>query len=355
MIEIAGRTIGPGQPVFIVAELSANARTLSGALELIRQAQAAGADAIKTQAYTPESLTIDCDNAHFQIKSGPWQGQTLWRLYQQAAMPREWHKTLADYTESLGMVYFSTAFCPENVDFLEDLGVPCHKIASFEITDLPLIRYAASKGKPMIVSTGMATEAEIWDALEAVRGRGNACGSKPVILLKCTSGYPAPLDSLNLQGIGVLPFRYNAIPGLSDHTLSIVPPVASVALGACIIEKHLTLSRLIKTPDADFSLEPHEFKAMVEAVRDCEAALGDVRFGPTESEAAQTAFRRSLFMVADIQAGQEFMCDNVRSIRPTGGLAPNDIDQVLGRRAARDIGRGTPLSLWMIDGPRRLE
>lgn len=349
-IDIAGRTIGPGQPVFIVAEMSANARSLDEALEIVRCAKAAGADAVKTQTYTADGMTLDCDSYLFQIE---WQGQrrTLYDLYQEAAMPWDWQPRVRGMAEAIGLIWFSTAFDCESVDFLESLKVPCHKIASSELTDLPLIRYMASKGRPVILSTGMATRAEVSDGINACNeGMRDGYLLPPcsIALLKCTSGYPAPVAEANLRTIPVVEYQRGIPVGLSDHTLGVAVPVAAVALGACIVEKHLCLGRARGGPDAAFSLEPHEFKAMVQAVRTAEQALGEVSYGPTESERENLRYRRSLFAVRDIAVGAVFTAENIRSIRPSAGLHPRHYDEIIGRRAARDIERGTPLAWELI-------
>ncbi len=347
-IEIAGRTIGPGYPVFVIAELSGNHhRNYDTAVELIHTAHRAGADAVKTQCFRPCSMTLKSDSAPFRIN---WQGQdtTLWDLYSQTAMPMEWHRPLKELTESLGMVYFASVCDREGVDFMDALGVPAFKIASFELIDTPLIRYAASKGKPLILSTGMATKQEIRQAIDAA----NRCLASPaaVVLLKCTSAYPARASDCNLSTLPSMCYiaPYRDIVGLSDHTLGIAVPIAAVALGACIIEKHLTLSRADGGPDATFSLEPAEFWQMVGAVRVTEQALGEVRYGPTESEQPMLRFRRSLWLVADVRQGGQFTAANVRSLRPLGGLEPCEWDNVIGRTATRDCQSGEALQWEMV-------
>lgn len=358
-ITIAGRKIGPGHSCFIVAEMSANARTLAEAKEIVLWAKLAGADAVKTQCFAAETMTIDSDTEQFMID---WQGQmrTLYSLYREAAMPLCWHADLKKLTESLGMIYFASVFSRADVDFMRSLDVACYKISSFELGDTGLIRYAASKGKPIILSTGMGTIGEINAAIRAANDGKKDRVHLPenrhlmppceVALLKCTSAYPASATDANLRTIQQMrECQFPHIPiGLSDHTLGIAVPVAAVALGACIIEKHLCLDRSLGGPDAAFSLEPHEFKAMVEAVRIAEQALGEVRYGPTESEKPMLRYRRSLFVVDDVQAGELFTAENVRSIRPADGLHPKHYDEVLGKRAARNIERATPLTWEMI-------
>jgi len=345
-IEINGRRVGYGYPVYIVAELSANHnQNFEQAVALIHAAKEAGADAVKLQTYTPDTLTIPSEKEYFRIGGGTlWDGRTLYDLYSEAYMPWEWQPKLKEIADEIGIDLFSTAFDPTAVDFLEQMGVPVHKVASFEIVDIPLIEKMARTGKPMIISTGMATLGEIEEAVQAAR----RAGATQIALLKCTSAYPAPPEEMNLRTIPHLAEAFGVPVGLSDHTLGIAVPVAAVALGACIVEKHFTLSRDIGGPDSAFSLEPHEFKAMVEAIRTVEKALGKVHYGITEQEAKSRVFRRSLFVVKDMKAGEMFTEENVRSIRPGYGLHPRHLNDVLGRRAARDIKRGTPLSWELI-------
>lgn len=344
-IEINGRRIGPGYATYIVAEMSANHnQDFDQAVKIIEAAKNAGADAIKLQTYRPDTLTIDCDGEYFQIKGTLWDGRTLYDLYNEAHMPWDWQPKLKAVAEEIGIDFFSTAYDPLAVDFLEDLGVPVHKVASFEIVDIPLIVKMARTGKPLIISTGMATPEEIE---EAVRAAHNA-GATQIALLKCTSAYPAPPEEMNLRTIPHLAKSFHLPAGLSDHTLGIAVPVAAVALGACIIEKHFTLSRTAPGPDSAFSLEPHEFKAMVEAVRTTEKALGRVRYDVGEREAASRVFRRSLFVVQDIKAGEKFTAENVRSIRPGHGLHTRHLGEVLGRRAKKEVRKGTPLGWDLI-------
>ena len=344
-LEIAGRRIGPGQPVYVIAELSANHHGhREEALALMRAAREAGADAVKLQTYTADTMTLDHDGAAFRIGPGTiWSGRRLHELYLEAATPWEWHAELFAAAARLGMHGFSTPFDETAVDFLEGLGVPAYKIASFEVVDLPLIQRAARTGKPLIVSTGMASLAEIEEAVCAAR----AAGAVGLALLRCTSAYPAPPDDMHLRTIPHLAAAFGLPAGLSDHSLGIAAPVAAVALGATVVEKHLTLSRAVAGPDSAFSLEPGEFRAMVDAIRVAERALGEVRYGGSAAELPSRAFRRSLFAVADIAAGARLTRDNVRSIRPGDGLAPKFLTAVLGRAAAVDIPRGTPLS-WEV-------
>jgi len=346
-VNIDGRKIGKSHPAFIVAELSANhLQKFDHAVKLIKAAKDAGADAVKLQTYTPDTITIDCDNEYFQIKQGTiWDGKTLYELYKEAYTPWEWQPELKEIAEELGLIFFSTPFDKTAVDFLEEINIPCYKIASFEITDIPLIEYVASKGKPVIISTGIATLTDIQEAVNACKRMGNS----QIALLKCTSAYPAPLEEVNLKTIPDMAEKFKIVIGLSDHTLGISVPVASVALGAKIIEKHFTLSRSLGGPDAAFSLEPEEFKAMVKAVREVEKALGDVCYELTEKMRKNRQFSRSLFIINNIKAGEVFTEKNVRSIRPGYGLHPRYLKKILGRRATQDIKRGTPLKWSLVE------
>jgi len=341
-IQIGKRSIGPGQPAYVIAEMSANhGQRFDQAVEIVRAAKAAGADAVKLQTYTPDTMTIQSDQICFQVRGGTlWDGRTLYDLYAEAYTPWEWQPRLKKAAEDLGMDLFSSAFDSTAVDFLEEMDVPAHKIASFELVDIPLIQRMARTGKPMIISTGMATVEEIEEALRCAR----KAGATQIALLKCTSAYPAPAEEMNLRTIPEMARRFAVPVGLSDHTMGIAVPVAAVALGACIIEKHFTLSRSTPGPDSAFSLEPHEFKAMVDAVRTAEKALGEVHFGLSEKEESMRVYRRSLFVVEDVQQGETFNTENVRCIRPGHGLHPRHLTEVLGKRAAQGIKRGTPLS-----------
>ena len=345
-VRIGRRPVGPGCPVYIIAELSANHdQRYAKAVDLIRAAKDAGADAVKLQTYTPDTLTIDERTEPFRIGgSSLWAGQTLYELYAKAYIPWEWHADLKRLAEELELDFFSTAFDPTAADFLERLDVPAYKVASFELIDLPLIEHIARKGRPVLMSSGMATLAEIGEALDAAR----RAGATQIVLLKCTSAYPASPEEMNLRTIPDLVDTFGVPVGLSDHTLGTTVPVAAVALGACVIEKHFTLSRAAPGPDAAFSLEPAEFKAMVDAVRVTEQALGVVRYGLEPREAQNRVFRRSLFVVSNMAAGDIFTPENVRSIRPAGGLPPKFLSRVLGRSAAVAIGRGTPLRWDLI-------
>jgi N-acetylneuraminate synthase len=344
---IGNRPIGRGEPVYLIAELSANHhRDFAQAVRLVHAAREAGADAVKLQTYTAGTMTIRCQRPEFRIAGGtPWDGRHLHNLYAETGMPWEWQPKLKAVAENLGLALFSTPFDASAVDFLEQMKVPAYKIASFEIVDLPLIDKAATTGKPLLLSTGMATREEIADAVRTARD----AGAEGVALLKCTSAYPAPAESMNLRTLAAMAEEFACPIGLSDHTLGIAAAVAAVALGACIVEKHLTLSRAVAGPDSAFSLEPHEFQAMVDAVRTAEKALGQVCYGPNQADEKCRRFRRSLFVVADVRSGEVFTQDNVRAIRPGHGLPPKHLPAVLGRRAARAIERGTPLSWELID------
>lgn len=345
---VNGRPIGMGHPAYIIAEVSANHNhDFDQAVRIIEAAKEAGADAVKLQTYTPDTLTIDCHNEYFQIGAGTiWEGRNLYDLYGEAYTPWEWQPKLKDIANDLGLDLFSTPFDASSVDFLEQMDIPVFKIASFEIVDLQLIQRIARIGKPIIMSTGMATLAEIGEAVQTIRKEGN----DQLVLLKCTSAYPSPPEEMNLRTIPHLAQAFDVPVGLSDHTLGIAVPVAAVAMGACIIEKHFTLSRSAPGPDSAFSLEPHEFKAMVEAIRIAEDALGCIDYSITDKEESSRVFRRSLFVVKDMKAGEAFAAENVRSIRPGYGLHTRYYQLVLGKVAAYDIARGTPLQWGHIGG-----
>jgi pseudaminic acid synthase len=345
-LQIAGRRIGNGFPVYVIAEVSANhQQSFDTAEKIIRAAKEAGSDAVKLQTYTADTITIASKREEFRIGGGTlWDGRSLHDLYGEAYTPWEWQPRLKKVAEDLGMDLFSSAFDATAVDFLEKMDVPAHKVASFELVDLPLIQHMARTGRPLIMSTGMATIEETEEALKTARD----AGATQIALLKCTSAYPAPPEEMNLRTIPEMARRFGVPVGLSDHTMGIAAPVAAVALGACIIEKHMTLSRATPGPDSAFSLEPNEFKAMVEAVRTAEKALGEVRFGLSGKEEASRAFRRSLFVVQNMKSGETFTSVNVRSIRPGFGLHTRHLDEVLGKRAVRDIERGTPLSWDLV-------
>jgi pseudaminic acid synthase len=341
-LEINGRRIGPGEPVYLVAEISANHnQKFEKALFLLQAAKEAGADAVKLQTYTPDTLTIPSNRPVFRVGGGTlWDGRTLYELYREAYTPWEWQPKLKETAEELGLGFFSTAFDPSAVDFLEKMGVPVHKVASFEIVDIPLVEKMARTGKPLILSTGMATLEEIEEAVRAAR----EAGAEEIAILKCNSAYPAPPEEMNLRVIPRLAEIFGVPVGLSDHTLDTSVPVAAVAMGACIVEKHFILSRLDGGPDSAFSVEPREFKAMARAIRTAEKALGEVRWGVNQSEEKSKVFRRSLFVVQDIKSGEIFTEENVRSIRPGMGLPPRHLKEILGRAARMNVERGTPLS-----------
>ena len=343
--EVGGRVIGPNAPPYIVAEMSANhLRDFERAVSLVHAAAEVGADAVKLQTYTPESMTIDCDNDYFRIRGTPWDGRQLYDLYREAQTPWGWYDRLRPVADGLGIQLFSTAFDETAVDYLERSGAPVYKISSFELVDLPLLKRVARTQKPVILSTGMGSLVEIREAVDTLR----AAGCHDLALLKCTSAYPAPASEMNLRAIPHLADTFGVPVGVSDHTLEPAVPVAAVALGACILEKHLTLSRSEPGPDTAFSLEPEEFKHVVQAVHTTAQALGTVYDGPTEREASSLVFRRSLFVVQDMRAGDAFTLENVRCIRPGHGLPPRFLDEVVGRVAARPVARGTPLSCALM-------
>ncbi len=349
-MNINGKQVGTGEPVYIVAELSANhGGSLEKACETIRAAAGAGADAIKVQTYRADTVTIDCDNDCFTIKGGTiWDGANLYRLYEQAYTPWEWHPELQRVAHESGLDFFSTPFDDTAVDFLEEMNVPCHKVASFELVDLPLLKKVGSTGKPVIMSTGMASKEEIQEAVDTLK----EAGCTELVLLKCTSSYPADPAEANLRTLPDLAAAFGCPVGLSDHTMGIAVSVAAVALGACLIEKHFTLSRAAGGPDSSFSLEPAEFKQLVEEVRIAEQSLGTVCYGGTASEEKSKAHRRSLFVVKDMKKGEPFTSENVRVIRPANGLHPRELDTVLGKTAAQDIAFGTPLDWTLVMSER---
>jgi len=345
-IDIRGRKIGPSFPTYIVAEISSNHRQhFDEAVKLIHAAKDAGADAVKLQTYTPDMITIQSDREYFRVSGGtPWDGRTFYDLYNEGYMPWDWQPRLKRMAEELGLDLFSSPFDGAAVDFLEKMEVPAYKVASFELVDIPLIERVARTGKPIILSTGMATKEEIEEAVYVAR----KAGATQIALLKCTTGYPASPEEMNLRTIPEMSASYGVPVGLSDHTLGSAVPVAAVSLGACIVEKHFTLSRDASSLDSAFSLDPSEFKVMVEAIRTVEKALGEVCYGVGDKEAKNRIFRRSLFVVKDMKQGETFTEENVRSIRPGHGLSPKYLRDVLGRRATRDIEKGTPLSLDMF-------
>lgn len=341
---VAGRAVGPGQPCFVIAELSANhAGRLDRALELVRLAAAAGADAVKIQTYTADTITLDSDADCFRIKGSIWDGRRLYDLYQEAHTPWEWHEAIFAEARRCGVLAFSTPFDPTAVDFLERLDVPCHKVASFEVVDLGLLRRIGATRKPVIMSTGMASLDEIDEAVRALRG----AGCPALALLKCTSAYPAPAADMNLRTIPDLAARFGVAAGLSDHTLGATAAVAAVALGATVLEKHFCLSRAEPGPDSAFSMEPAEFREMVAALRFAEQALGRVCYEASPREAVSRSHRRSLFVAEDVAAGEPLTVRNIRSVRPADGLHPRHLPEILGRRAATALRKGTPLS-WNL-------
>lgn len=344
--EINGRKIGKGQPPYIIAELSANHNgSIERAFETIRAAHESGAHAIKIQTYTADTMTIDCDREEFMIRGGLWDGYKLYDLYKWAETPFEWHKAIFDYAASIGITIFSTPFDESAVDLLESLDAPAYKIASFEATDLPLIRYVAGKGKPMIMSTGMCSEEEIAEAVSAAREGG--CSD--LILLHCISSYPAPMDQANLIQMPCLTERFHTIPGLSDHTSGTTASVAAVALGACVIEKHFTISRADKGPDSEFSIEPSELQRLCQETFDAWTAIGKPGFERQKAEEGNKQFRRSIYFVRDMQVGEVIAASDIRRIRPGVGLAPKYFDQLVGKRLKKDVTYGTPTSWDLID------
>lgn len=331
--------------VYIIAEMSANhAGSLNRAKEIIHAAKESGADCMKIQTYTPDTMTIDCGNSCFQINSGTWNGENLYHLYQKAYTPWEWQAELKEEAEKTGLDFLSTPFDRTSVDFLESLEVEFYKIASFELVDIPLLQYTASKRKPIILSTGMSELSEIDEAVRAIRGMGN----DQIILLRCASAYPAVTDEMNLRTMQNMAEVFSVPVGLSDHSMGSVGAVAAVALGAKVIEKHFCLDRSIENPDASFSMNPEEFKQMANDIRQAEKAVGHVAYGPTAQEESSLVFRRSIFCVQDIRKGELLTEENVRIIRPGYGLPPKYYPEILGQTALKDISRGTPLQFEMI-------
>lgn len=349
--DINGRRIGPDEPPYVICEVSANHNgSLERALALIDAAAQTGADAVKIQTYTPDTITIACERPEFRISGGLWNGRSLHELYQEAHTPYEWHPALFARALARGVTLFSTPFDDTAVDLLEGLGAPAYKIASFELVDLPLIARVARTGKPMILSTGMAQHHEIEEAV----GTARAQGARDIALLHCVSAYPAEIGEANVATVPHLAATFGCVAGLSDHTRGAVAAVASIVLGGCIVEKHFTLSRADGGPDAAFSLEPDEFKALVEACRDARRAVGVARRGPLAGEGVNTALRRSLYAVRDIARGAAIVGADVRSIRPGLGLAPKHLPDVIGRVARRAIARGEPMRWDLFDGPPQL-
>jgi len=339
---INGRRISHEDPPYVIAELSANHNgKLERALETIDEAQRCGAHAVKLQTYTADTMTIDCDLPDFLINGGPWDGYRLYDLYKQAQTPFEWHKPIFEHARRRGLTIFSTPFDESAVDLLEELQAPAYKIASFELTDLPLIRYVARTRKPMIMSTGMASEQEIAEAVDAARD----AGCQQLVLLHCISSYPAPIDQANLRRIPQLGQRFSVLSGLSDHTLGTTASIAAVALGARVIEKHFILSRAEKGPDSDFSLEPDELRRLCEETRDAWSALGREGYERQPAEAGNAVFRRSIYFVRDMTAGQAVTRDDIKRIRPGFGLQPRYFDALIGRRLKFAVRRGTPTAM----------
>lgn len=346
-IIVEGRKIGPNHRPFIIAEMSGNHnQSLERALAIVEAAAKAGAHALKIQTYTADTMTLNLENPEFKIEDSDslWKGNTLYQLYQQAYTPWEWHKPIFDRARELGMIPFSTPFDETAVDFLEELDVPMYKIASFENTDIPLIKKVASTGKPMIISTGMATVAELDETVRAAR----EAGCKDLVLLKCTSTYPASPENTNILTIPHMRELFNCQVGLSDHTMGVGVAVASVALGATVIEKHFTLSRADGGVDSAFSMEPDEMKALVVETERAWQALGEVKYGPTEKEKASLKFRRSIYVAKDIKAGEKFTKENIRVIRPGYGLEPKYFERIIGLTANQDLKAGTPLSFDLL-------
>ena len=340
-IQIGNRFVGEGCPVYMIAEMSANhAGSLERAKEIIHAAKESGADCIKIQTYTPDTLTIDCDNEYFRVNNGTWEGENLYRLYGKAYTPWEWQGILKEEADKVGIDFLSTPFDKTSVDFLEDLGLMFYKIASFEMVDLPLIEYVASKGKPIIMSTGMGTLEEMKEAVETVYQTGN----RQLALLKCSSAYPADPRDMHLSTIEDMKKRFGIPIGLSDHSLGSLSAVTAVAMGASIIEKHFCISREIENPDASFSMNPEEYSAMVKEVRAAQEAIGEPTYGVSSQEESSVVFRRSIFAVKDIAPGEELDDENVRIIRPGYGLKPKYYRDILGMKANREIKRGTPVS-----------
>lgn len=344
-ITIKNRIIGDGHPAYIIAEMSANhSGSIERAKEIIRAAKESGADCVKIQTYTPDTITIDCHNKYFQVENGTWEGENLYSLYGKAYTPWEWQKELKEEADRIGIDFFSTPFDTTSVDFLEELGMEFYKIASFEMIDLPLLRYIASKGKPIIMSTGMGSKEEIKEALEAIYETGN----HQVAILKCSSAYPAISADMHLKTIADMKQQFDIPVGLSDHSMGHLGAATAVALGANIIEKHFCLSRGIENPDSSFSMEPDEFKEMVTQIRQVEKAMGDVFYGVSPQEKNNVVFRRSIFVTEDLKKGDILSAENVRIIRPGYGEKPKYIDDILGLKVCCDIERGTPFSFNML-------
>ncbi|PJC86301.1 pseudaminic acid synthase [Vibrio sp. HA2012] len=345
-IEIEGRKIGPDYEPYIIAELSANHNgDINNAFRIIEEAHKAGADAIKLQTYRPDTITIDCDKEDFQIHGGLWGGYSLYQLYEWAHTPWDWHKALFKKAKEVGITIFSSPFDFTAVDLLEELDAPAYKIASFELVDHALIARVAKTGKPVIMSTGMANEEEIKEAITVAKSNG----CEELVVLHCVSGYPSPAEQYNLKTITDMQQRFYVLSGLSDHTIDNATAVASIALGACLVEKHVTLDRNGGGPDDSFSLEPHELQALCKDTKTAWQAMGKVNYERTEAEKGNVKFRRSLYVVKDIKSGEVLTEENVRSIRPGFGLAPKYYEEVLGQKAKNDIPRGTALSFDLLE------
>ena len=345
-MKIKNREIGLGHPAYIIAEMSGNhAGSYERALEIVHAAKESGADCIKIQTYTPDTMTIDCNNQYFNITRGTWKGENLYSLYGKAYTPWKWQQGLAQEAQEVGIDFLSTPFDVTSVDFLEKIGVDFYKIASFELVDIPLIKYVASKGKPMIISTGMGSREEIEEAVLAAKEMGN----DQICLLKCSSAYPAIPQDMNLNTIVDMIEHFHLPIGLSDHSLGNIGAITAIALGACVIEKHFCISREIENPDASFSMEPEEFRRMVDDIRQVEKAKGVVNYGASDSEKDSIVFRRSIFVIENIKAGEFITKENIRIIRPGYGLKPKYYDQVIGSRVNIDIDKGTPLQFNMLE------
>ena len=343
-MQINGRNIGDGNPCYVIAEMSANhAGSIENAKEIIHAAKESGADCMKIQTYTPDTITMDCHNQYFHIEGGTWEGENLYSLYGKAYTPWEWQAELFETATKVGLDFFSTPFDHTAVDFLEEIGMQFYKIASFELVDIPLIQYVASKGKPIIMSTGMGSLGEIEEAVNVIKEKN--C---PLALLKCSSAYPAIPDSMNLKTIPNMKEVFQVPVGLSDHSMGGVAAITAVALGANMIEKHFCLSREIENPDSSFSMEPEEFKNMVRDIRDAERAMGKVCYTVTESEMQNRSFRKSIFVSKDIKKGEKLTKENIRVVRPGYGLKPKYYEQVLGMTALQDLEAGTPLDFKII-------
>jgi len=345
-LNIGGRLIGPGQPPYVIAEMSANHNgQLSNAFKIIEEAKRCGADAVKLQTYTPDTITLNSNSDEFKINGGLWDGLTLYELYTQAHMPWDWHKPLFDHARQTGITIFSSPFDSTAVDLLEDLNAPAYKIASFEAIDLPLIQYVASTGKPMIISTGMADADEIQDAVDTAL----SSGCSQLALLYCVSGYPAPAKDYKLKTMQDMATRFGCVTGLSDHTIDNTTAITSIALGSSLIEKHFTLDRNGGGPDDSFSLESKELKSLCDSVLTAWNCLGDVDYGRQSSEKANVQFRRSLYFVEDLKAGQIITADSVRSVRPGYGIAPKYMREILGKRVICDVSKFTPVKFELIN------